>query len=106
MVRKTRRWVMRRAIFVLFCLVLAVSMAAIPADTISARSASSLELSAPSPAQLEEEKEQVDDILAELKLARGYTDDKEIRGQIDDIRSMVKAAWKYEKAGETPCMRN
>ncbi len=92
---------MRRAIFVFFCLVLAVSMVAIPADTMSAKSASSLELSAPSPAQLEEEKEQVDDILAELKRARGLTDDKEIRGQIDDVRSMVIAAWKYEKAGDS-----
>jgi len=92
---------MRRGIFVLLCLVLAVSMAAIPADTISARSASSLELSAPSPAQLEKEKDQVDKILDELKLARGYTDDKKIRGQIDDISNMIKTAWKYEKAGDT-----
>ncbi len=92
---------MRRAIFVFFCLVLAVSMVAIPADTMSAKPASSLELSAPSPAQLEEEKDQVDDILEELKEARGYTDDKKIRGQIDDVRNMVIAAWKYEKAGDS-----
>jgi len=72
---------MRRAIFVFLSLLVALSMAAIPADTISARPASPPQLSPPSPAQQLTEDELIKEIYDELDDARGLTDDRAIKSK-------------------------
>ena len=101
---------MRRAIFVFLSLLVALSMAAIPADTISARPASTPGLSAPSPAQVEpeeeepmdpeEEQELVSDIFARLKRARDLTSDRAIKNQIADLKKGVEAVEDLMRSGD------
>ena len=100
---------MRKAIFVLLSLLLMVSIVAIDADTISARPASSPQLSSPSPAQQEDEEKIIKRMLGELNEAKGILDelaeakklakDKDIRDKIDAIIEKVKKIEKLIKAG-------
>jgi|GEM_PF-1993196 len=93
---------MRRGIFVLLSLVLAVSMAAIPADTISAKPSDLPQLSPASPAQQQEQEELIiEDILDELKYASSLTTDKDIRNHIKVIRDWVKKLQGFIRSGDT-----
>jgi len=91
---------MRRAIFVFLSLLVALSMVAIPTDTISARPASSPQLSPPSPAQQLSEDELIEEIYDELDDARGLTDDRDIKKQIAGIKKGVQALEKLRRAGD------
>ena len=91
---------MRRAIFVFLSLVVALSMAAIPADTISARPASPPQLSPPSPAQQLTEDELIKEIYDELDDARGLTDDRAIKNQIADLKKGVEAVEDLMRSGD------
>jgi len=92
---------MRRAIFVFLSLLVALSMAAIPADTISAKPGSQPQLSPPlSPAQQLTEEELIEDIFDELDNARGLTDDRDIKKQIAGIKKGVEAVEGLRKDGD------
>jgi predicted nucleic acid-binding Zn-ribbon protein len=101
---------MRKTIFILFSMLLIVSIVAIPADTVRARTASPPPLSPPSPAQQEDEEaiirrmlgqlDEAKDILDELKQAEQLTEDMDIRDQIDDIIEKVKTIEGLIKAGQ------
>ena len=91
---------MKRTIFVFLSLLVALSMAAIPTDTISAKPASSPQLSPPSPAQQLSEDELIEEIYDELDDARGLTDDRDIKKQIAGIKKGVQALEKLRRAGD------
>lgn len=91
---------MKRAIFVFLSLLVALSMVAIPTDTISAKPASSPQLSPPSPAQQLSEDELIEEIYDELDDARGLTDDRDIKKQIAGIKKGVQALEKLRRAGD------
>jgi len=91
---------MRRAIFVFLSLLVALSMVAIPTDTISAKPASSPQLSPPSPAQQLTEDELIEEIYDELDNARGLTDDRDIKKQIAGIKKGVEAVEDLRRAGD------
>lgn len=69
---------MRKAIFVFLCLLLMVSMAAIPSGTVSARPASSPQPSASSPPQQEDEEALIADILKGLDEIDKLTENKNL----------------------------
>ena len=93
---------MRNAIFVFLGLLLALSMFSFPADTLSAQTITSPQLSSPSPAALtEEEKALIDDIFRELDHARKLTSDKDIQSQIGVIKEWVKKVKTLVDRGET-----
>ncbi len=91
---------MKRTIFVFLSLLVALSMVAIPGDTISAKPASSPQLSPPSPAQQLSEDELIEEIYDELNDARGLTDDRDIKKQIAGIKKGVQALEKLRRAGD------
>jgi len=92
---------MRRAIFIFLSLLVSLSMAAIPADTISAKPGSQPQLSPPSPAaqQLTEE-ELIEEIYGELDDARGLTDDRDIKKQIAGFKKGVEAVEGLREDGD------
>ena len=91
---------MRRAIFIFLSLLVALSMAAIPADTISARPASTPQLSPPSPAQQLSEDELIEEIYDELDGARALTSDRAIKNQIAGLKKAVEAVEKLMRSGD------
>ena len=58
---------MRKALFIIFSVLLVVSLAFIPTNIISAKSDTESQVSAPSPAQTAEEEAIIQDILEELE---------------------------------------
>jgi len=92
----------RKAIFIFFGLLLAVSMFSFPADTISAQTITTPQLSSSSPAAMQAgEKELIDDILRELDQARKLTNDSNIQGQIGVIKEWVKKLQALIERGDT-----
>ena len=93
---------MRKAIFIFFGLLLALSMFSFPADTISAQTVTAPQLSPSSPATLTaDEKALITDIIKELDQARKLTNDKDIQSQIGVIRQWVKKVQTLADRGET-----
>jgi len=93
---------LRKAIFIFLGLLLALSMFSFPADTISAQTTTTPQLSPSSPAAMQAgEKELIDDILRELDQARKLTNDKDIQNQIGVIKEWVKKVQALENSGDT-----
>ncbi len=77
-------------------------MVSFPADTLSAQTITTPQLSPSSPAALTaEEKALIDDIIRELDQARKLTNDKDIQSQIAVIRGWVKKVQTLAASGET-----
>ena len=82
---------MRKTIFLVTSfLVVAVMATVFPSSLVAAKLAPPSETAVTAPAQQEAEKALVEDILYELNLAKGMTDDENILAQIDAIIDMVR----------------
>jgi len=86
---------MRKRILVLFSSFLVIAMVlALPSDLLAARLASPEQPPEPAPAQQDEKQALVDDILSELNLAKGMTDDPEVIDMLNAIINRVrKLGW-------------
>ncbi len=77
-------------------------MFSFPADTISAQTITTPQLSSSSPAAITaDEKALIDDILRELDQARKLTNDKDIQGQIGVIKEWVRKVLTLADRGDT-----
>ena len=92
---------MRKALFIIFSVLLVVSLALIPTNFISAKSDTESQVSAPSPAQTADEEAIIQDILEELDLAKKMTKDSDIRKHIDVLKDWVKKLRDLIRRGET-----
>jgi len=93
---------LRKAIFIFLGLFLALSMFSFPADTISAQTTSTPQLSTSLPGAITaDEKALIDDILKELDQARKLTNDKNIINQIGVIKDWVKKMQGLAERGDT-----
>ena len=91
---------LRKTFFILLSSLLVAVVAVIPSGSIAAKPDSSPPVSAPVPAQQEEEQDLRDKILEELTLARTLTDDASIQEQIDDFINRVKKLGWLEFTGQ------
>ncbi len=91
---------MKKTMFIFISIILVTVLTAVfPANLVVARLASSPEIEIGTPAQQEEAL--VEDILYELNLAKGMSDDDSIHSQIDNIIDMVRKLKWLELTNQT-----
>jgi hypothetical protein len=92
---------LKKALFIVFSVLLVASLVFIPTNTTTAKPDLTAQVSAPSPAQTADEEAIIKDILKELDAAKKMTNDKDIRKHIDVLKDWVKKLRDMIKRGDT-----